>query len=442
MNAPTAAILPRSASKRSAICHVCGADSMTRSLDTGNTAEPTPLWAVNALTFLASIGTGVVWNGVSFIAEHDYVFPKRLTLALYLVMGGTYVIGAISTGRVLRFVNTWLSPRSALGLILVFEAAVCTGPYFVHEDWMLWVVSCLISVLSSWLWPIVESYLTAGRHGAEMRRAIGWWNLCWTGAVATAMILMSPLVEQHARLAIVLLGGLHLVALAPLVCFGRFPGTHDRETSHASISPEYPFLLRAARLLLPLSYVLNSAMTPLLPYLMNNLNIEKKYQTIATSTWMILRIVAMAIMSQMGFWQGRWGTLLLGGVAMTAGFGLAVLGLSLPLLLIGLAVFGIGMGIVYYAALYYAMAVGHAEVDAGGTHEALIGVGYTIGPITGLVGVTTTGFLHENGWPQLWDGASVVVIVWILIALGAIGAWKPYMQARRRRTNPKAVAKH
>jgi VIT1/CCC1 family predicted Fe2+/Mn2+ transporter len=31
------------------------------------------------------------------------------------------------------------------------------------------------------------------------------------------------------------------------------------------------------------------------------------------------------------------------------------------------------------------MSVGNSEVDAGGMHEALIGVGYTIGPMIGLV---------------------------------------------------------
>ena len=42
------------------------------------------------------------------------------------------------------------------------------------------------------------------------------------------------------------------------------------------------------------------------------------------------------------------------------------------------------MGLTYYAALYYSLAVGHAAVDAGGTFEALIGFGYFGGPLLGL----------------------------------------------------------
>src|SRR5678816_3387009 len=65
-------------------------------------APPTPLLAVCAVSFLASIGTGVVWNGVPFIAKHDYGFTQQQTLGLYVGLGLTYVVGAMSTGRVLR----------------------------------------------------------------------------------------------------------------------------------------------------------------------------------------------------------------------------------------------------------------------------------------------------------------------------------------------------
>ncbi len=392
----------------------------------------TPLWAVCAVTFLASIGTGVVWNGIAFIAEHQYEWEKWQTLLLYLVMGGTYVVGAFSTGPILRMFDRWMGPRTALAMILLAETIVCTGPYFVHDNWMLWVVAGLISILSSWLWPIIESYLTAGRHGGQMRNAIGWWNLSWTSAVALSLVLMAPLIKEHARMAIVLLGLLHLVAMVGLIWFEPRPGAHDEEMSESAISPEYPLLLRAARMLLPLSYVLTSAMTPLLPYLMDGMGLDIERRTPVTSTWMWVRIAAMAVMWRVGFWHGRWGTLLLGGVAMTAGFGLAVMGLSLPLMLVGLAVFGAGMGIVYYAALYYAMSVGRAAVDAGGTHEGLIGVGYTVGPATGLVGLTAAHQMQASG-AKVWEGAVVVGVVWFLVAVAGVGVVRVYWRARKTR---------
>lgn len=419
---------------------------MSRAIPQIHHAHPTPLWAVGALTFLASIGTGVVWNGISFIAKHDYGFSEFQTLWLYAMMGGTYVIGALSTGRALRSLEQLLSPRSVLGLILCLEALTCVSLWFVHRAWMLWVVAAVMSVLSSWVWPIVESYLTAGRHGESMRNAIGWWNLTWTAAVAVALVMMMPVMKEQPdvlhiggtairlepRLAIVVLGLLHAVALLPLMRFGRFPGAHDEHLSSASIQPEYPYLLHAARLLLPLSYLLNSTMSPLLPYLFERIELQQELETTIASTWMWMRIIAMAIMWRVGFWHGRWGTLLLGGAAMTLGFAVAIMAAWLPIFIVGLALFGTGMGIVYYAALYYAMSVGRAEVDAGGTHEALIGVGYTVGPITGLVGVSATSAAREAG-VQVWDGAILVTIVCLLIAAAAIAVVRPYLKARRLR---------
>jgi MFS family permease len=393
---------------------------------------PTPLWAVCATTFVASIGTAVVWNGVAFIAEHDYRFSQARTLTLYLVMGSIYIVGALTTGPILRLFDRWMSPRTALAMILLAESAACSGVWFVRDDWMLWMVACLISVLSSWLWPIIESYLTAGRHGEQMRSAIGWWNLCWTGAVALTLVLMALLIRDHARMSIVLLGILHAVAIIGLIWFERRPGAHAEDIAEAAVQPEYPMLLTAARVLLPLSYLLNSAMTPLLPYLMNSLELAKEWQTPATSTWMWARIAAMTVLWQVQFWHGRWGVLLLGGAAMAAGFGLAVAGFSLGTMLVGLAIFGTGMGIIYYAALYYAMSVGRAAVDAGGMHEGLIGVGYTVGPAAGLIGLSAGHALQARG-SEVSERAVVVGVVWFLVALAGAGVLKIYLQARRTR---------
>src|SRR5690606_33164679 len=64
---------------------------------------------------------------------------------------------------------------------------------------------------------------------------------------------------------------------------------------------------------------------------------------------------------------------------------------------VGLALFGFGLGGVYTGALYYVMEVGASEVEAGGTHEALIGGGYTLGPLIGLAGLWIAGRTAERG---------------------------------------------
>ena len=72
------------------------------------------------------------------------------------------------------------------------------------------------------------------------------------------------------------------------------------------------------------------------------------------------------------------------------GLALVLLAHTLPVLVAGLFAYGAGMGVIYYASLYYVMAVGAAAVDAGGNFEALIGVGYCVGPLLGLIGEALT----------------------------------------------------
>ena len=83
-----------------------------------------------------------------------------------------------------------------------------------------------------------------------------------------------------------------------------------------------------------------------------------------------------------------------------------------------------GMGVTYYAALYYAMAVGRAEVNAGGTHEAFIGGGYAMGPLIGLA----TFQVSNQGSTTSYQ--SLVIVVLILIALALLGLGFYWRKAR------------
>jgi hypothetical protein len=58
---------------------------------------------------------------------------------------------------------------------------------------------------------------------------------------------------------------------------------------------------------------------------------------------------------------------------------------TVPIVIAGEAIFGLSAGVVYYGALYYAMVVKNASVNACGIHEALLGLALVIGPGSGLL---------------------------------------------------------
>ncbi len=382
----------------------------------------TTLTASLVLTGLASIGTSVIWNGLPFIAKRDYDFSEGENLTLYLLIGILYITGALTSGACTRVLRPIFSMRSIIALLLLFVALVCLLPLIPNVgSWVIWISGSVAGFCSAWLWPIVESYLVAGRHGSDMRKAIGWWNLVWMTAVAGAMIAMAPMMENHASMVIVGLGVMNLVAIGVLPWYSKNPPDHHEVEAVADVSQQYIGLLHGARVLLPLSYIINGVLSPLLPFVLAGIAIDIFWQTPIVSIWMLSRVVATALMWQFGSWHGKWSVLWIALLAMTLGFILILSAWGLLPLTIGLILLGGGMGITYYAALYYAMAVGQAEVDAGGKHEAFIGGGYMVGPLIGLLSMQLT--FTSSGTPF---GATIYVVLAILIlAFVALGVfWK------------------
>jgi len=269
-------------------------------------------------------------------------------------------------------------------LLLCTIALVCSLPLMFAGSFVIWTSGAVAGFCSAWLWPIVESYLVAGRHGPEMRRAIGWWNIVWMVAVASSMIAMAPLMDKYASMVIVSIGCLNLIAIGILPWYSKNPPAHDVASSSEHVPESYRDLLRGARVLLPLSYVINGVLAPLLPFVLAGIAIDIFWQTPVVSIWMFARVIVTAIMWKSGRWHGKWSVLWVAIFAMATGFLFILSALTLPLLIIGLVLFGAGMGATYYVALYYAMSVGRAEIDAGGKHEAFIGMGYMAGPLVGL----------------------------------------------------------
>ena len=89
--------------------------------------------------------------------------------------------------------------------------------------------------------------------------------------------------------------------MAALIWFDPRPGHHDSGVAQAHVGSEYRLLLRSARVLLPLSYVLISAMNPILPYRFEAVGVEVGWETPATATWAIVRVAAFVVMWRMAF---------------------------------------------------------------------------------------------------------------------------------------------
>jgi MFS family permease len=386
-----------------------------------------PRWAVLTVTWANSLASGILWSGVPFVTERQYGFTKTQNLALALAEAAVYVVVAFFSGSLLRKLGTrgGLTPRGWLAGVFVLQVAASLVA--LTGVWGLIAASCILSAVGASLWPVMESYVSSGQHGGNMRRSLGYFNVTWMSATGASLLLMAPLMAvgeaQYSLLAMLPMSALSLVLLR---WFPACPAPHPPEHAHTHIAPQYPYLLKATRFIIPASYVFISVIGPVLPFLLRDLALDDGMKTPLASVWMFARTFVVMALSQVTFWHARWSTLAVAVALLAGGFALTIMATSATMAFVGLAMFGAGHGTIYYAGIYYAMAVGGAEVDAGGRFEALIGLGYVIGPLAVM-------FCDESK-------GQLVGATWAAAMLGLLPALAPWFAWRRRQATPAGVA--
>jgi len=394
-------------------------------MTTAVSSEPTPLYKILVATFLGSVSGGAFWSAIFFVTANAFAFSSARNLALASVMGFAYVVGALSSGPLVRLAARWMSVRSVLVCALWSWGAFAAVPFFLapRSESSVWVAAVGGSFTSAFVWPIMASYMSAGRHGALMRQTVGRYNITWTPAVAVPLLFM-PLVAQWNILACVALCAVfNFFSSLVVLTFPPNPSHHDEDSSRQALGNDYVFLARATVWMLPLSYVLVAALSPLLPSRLNELQVAQATAPLWAATWMVARFAFLAFLWRSSFWHARWWPLLFGGLALLIGSGMVLLAPWAWLCVGGLACFGCGMAMVYYASLYYGLAVGQAKVDAGGKFEALVGIGYVVGPALGLAGTAAPTF-----------GSAYNVTLVLFCVVTAIAAFGPVSAYREHRS--------
>ncbi|MFM7132792.1 MAG: MFS transporter, partial [Planctomycetota bacterium] len=253
---------------------------------------PGPVRAVPMalLTFLASLGTGIVWNALYFIAERTHGFDQKSSLILAFANGVLYTVVALRAGWTVRTLERRMSPRAALGVVLLAQALLAPLVMVFPTEGVFWLVALTITGLGALQWPIVQHYLVSGRHGPEMRNTIGWWNASWMLATAVGLAATGPL-ERYGLIewAIPSLLPINLLACACASFFPRHPPAHDPDEQARHVPPTYRSLLASSRILHPMGYLVIGALAPILPYLFENLKTQKDWQAPLGSVWHLAR---------------------------------------------------------------------------------------------------------------------------------------------------------
>lgn len=402
----------------------------------------TPLNAVLAFSFLNSLGTGAVQTGVFFLLQSAFGFGRQQNYVFGLVLYGAYVAGALAAAPGLRRLARNLPSLSTRGVLIAVVAAqgimsllprsvmLATGAQ-TPPEWSVWTVGVAFGVLTGVMWPIVESYLSGGRSGKRLSSATGRFNVLWSAAVLASFWLMAPLLKDDPIDVITALGLVQLASIALIARFRREPAKHS-DHAHEPHPANWTHLLAAFRVLLPLIYVVSGTLSPMLPALLDDVGVALSWGPPIASAWLVSRVAVFFIFERWAGWHGSRLMPAVAGALLIGGFVATVLAprlgpAALPALVAALAVFGAGHAMIYLGALYYAMEVGKSEVDAGGKHEALIGLGYGFGPAIGLGVLLATGSPANTTPPgPAADRFDTYLIAAILLvaAVAAAIAWR------------------
>jgi len=392
-----------------------------------------PLAPVLLLTALSSFAAGTATLSIFFVTERPpYAFGPAGQYALGLLVGLTYTLGALGAGRLTRaLARRAVPPRALLARLVCALAGLMLVPVLVPASWALYAVLALYAPLTGVFWPLVEAYVSGGRRAGELRAAIGRFNIVWSVTLLPSF-LIPPLLEDHPARVFLAVALTHLASLWFLRKLGSEPGAHAHDETHL-VPARYRELLRVHRVLHATSYLVMYALSPYLPTVLARLGVDGRLRGALAASWLAARSIGFAVLERWHGWHGRWAVAGVGMALVLGGFAVTLLApelgaAGLPCLLVALVAFGSGLAALYTAALYYAFEVaGH---EGGGSHEALIGLGYSIGPSAGLLVCA----LEEGGTiPAARRDVALLVVITALCLAGVGLAW-------RRRRAPSGTA--
>lgn len=338
------------------------------------------------LSFIESFGTILIERAVYFFSHERLGYSEAQNLGLAVTFGVTYTLGAALSHGIARR----LADRRALALALLALLSLHVSMALVPHGPALAVAFACVGFFEGAKWPIVESYVGAGLSPEQQLGAVGRFNVSWALAVPVAIAASGPLIASGWPASLFALAA--LANVAALLVLPSLPAAAPHlEASHPSRGDpgqleRYRALLVSSRWTMLSGYALMFLIAPLLPVVFQRLGRPVAEATFWASCMDVVRVATFLGLAALPGWHGKAGPLWLAALGLPLGFFAVIAGASLGVVLAGEIAFGVLAGVTYYAALYYAIVVKNAAVDAGGAHEGLIGLGLAIGPGLGLLG--------------------------------------------------------
>lgn len=376
------------------------------------------------LTFIQSLATVLLERGLYFYTDELLHFSEAENLCLGLMFGVFYAAGAM----VSHLVTKTRGERPTLHAVLLGLGVLNLTVAMMPSPAIVWTGFAGIAFLIGMKWPIIESYVTAGATPDRTLRVIGRFNMAWSSAMPIGLALTGVMIAWVSPTSFIMLAAVIYLCTLPLLTKlpwvpQHLPHDHPHRPDPARVR-RYRALMVSSRWSLLATCAMMFLLVPLMPSLFDRLGHGVLWSPALSAVVDLCRFLSFAGLGAWAFWRGRALPLAVSAVGIPAGFVMVLFATTTTMAIAGQVVFGFCAGQVYFAALYHAMVLENASVEAGGHHEALIGSGFALGPLVGLAGI---GLQRVTG--DAIGGMLIAVVPLILICLVA-SLW-PLIKLRR-----------
>jgi hypothetical protein len=140
-----------------------------------------------------------------------------------------------------------------------------------------------------------------------------------------------------------------------------------------------------SRISVPAMYLMITSLSAMLPSLPVLQGMTPSTKTAICSIWLISRWVSFILLGASVFWHTKPRLLLVAAAMLLVSMLIITLPQSLTIMILGQILFGAATGLIYTASLYFGMVLSEGSTEHGGYHEALIGLGMSLGPAMGAL---------------------------------------------------------
>ena len=399
---------------------------LDRDLGVGLSPRVLRVYGAHALT---SVASNLLMLSFFFYAKQIFHWSAAACLGLVSAEGAVYILGALAANSIAaRF-----GRRGGLLLLQTILVVLCGLAWIYPKPMAVVPILLVYTTACAAVWPAVESLVVAGTSGDMLSRRVGLYNLSWSAVGAATLAVSGIIISRYPAGMFLIPLAVHIGA-AVLLLIGSVepPGDSSHAKGMVSAEPELlvqrTLALHLSRIGLPSTYIVVYSLAALMPSLRVIQSFAPAWQTVVASAWMASRFVTFAFLGATTGWHSRPRLLLVAAFIMLAAFlgvtlrpdevfggSLGITPTDQILMILSQIPLGAAMGLIYSGSLYFGMVLSEGSTEHGGYHEALIGLGQSLGPAAALA--TQTVWPGDNE-ASVWAVAGLVGVT--LVAAVAV----------------------